>query len=116
MLLEYPLFNLVIVPLAVAVLFYLMPILMVLYAYSLELFNYTPFVEFLVISMIYPGAMMLTKNFMLGKIGSSILLNQKGTHLNDDFDQSVANLHCYTGTVRGERAGFNADNSLHHHF
>ena len=93
-------FNAVVVPVAVAILFYLMPILMVVYAYSLELFNFTPLIEFAVISMLYPGAMMLTKNFMLGKIGSSILLNKKGSHLNDDFDRSEGTLHSYTGTVR----------------
>ena len=58
---ESKILNLIIVPILVAVLFYLMPCLMVLYAYSLEIFKKNPVVEFAVISIVYPGLMMITK-------------------------------------------------------
>ncbi|GMI01402.1 hypothetical protein TrVE_jg10723 [Triparma verrucosa] len=97
---ESKILNAIVVPIFVGVLFYLMPCLMVLYAYSLEIFKNNPVVEFAVISLVYPGLMMITKNFMLGKQGSSILLNSKGSHMNEDFDRSDAILFSYTGTVR----------------
>mmetsp|Transcript_17390 Transcript_17390/g.35915 ORF Transcript_17390/g.35915 Transcript_17390/m.35915 type:complete len:1447 (+) Transcript_17390:161-4501(+) len=91
--------NAIVLPIVVTILVYLLPALMVLYAFSLEAFVKTPIVQFLTISVLYPGLMMAAKQLMLGKIGSSLLFNRI-TNTNEDFDLTEQHLNNYESTVR----------------
>ncbi|GMH48932.1 hypothetical protein TrVE_jg8763 [Triparma verrucosa] len=72
---------------------------MYMYALAMHQYEDLPYIQSVIVGVLYPGIVVLYKQFMLGKYGGQYIFGG-GMHLNEEWNLDQAKMNAYTSIVR----------------